>query len=80
MSISFHVATSDLPTFNAIIAESGTLEGYHLLFGVRADLLDKLGRTTEAAAELDRAAALTRNERERQLLAARAVALRTASP
>jgi RNA polymerase sigma factor (sigma-70 family) len=51
------------------------LQDYHLLPSVRADLLDKLGRYEEARAELERAAALTKNLRERALLLARAVAL-----
>jgi RNA polymerase sigma factor (sigma-70 family) len=49
-----------------------TLEGYHLLPSVRGDLLDKLGRRTEARAEFERAATLTRNGRERQMLLGRA--------
>jgi predicted RNA polymerase sigma factor len=48
------------------------LAGYHLLPAVRADLLGKLGRLAEARAECERAAALTRNERERRLLLDRA--------
>jgi len=48
------------------------LKGYHLLPSVRGDLLARLGRTAEARAEFERAAALTRNERERELLRARA--------
>jgi predicted RNA polymerase sigma factor len=44
------------------------LAGYHLLPSVRGDLLAKLGRFDEARAELARAAALTQNVRERQLL------------
>ncbi len=44
------------------------LQGYHLLPSVRGDLLSKLGRFDEARAEFERAAALTRNARERQLL------------
>jgi RNA polymerase sigma factor (sigma-70 family) len=48
------------------------LKDYHLLPSVRGDLLDKLGRTREAAAEFRRAAALTRNRRERALLEGRA--------
>jgi predicted RNA polymerase sigma factor len=48
------------------------LEGYHLLPSVRGDLLFKLGRLDEARAEFERAAALTRNARERALLLARA--------
>ena len=49
-----------------------SLEGYHLLPSVRGDLLDKLSRPEEARAEFERAAALTRNERERTLLLERA--------
>lgn len=49
-----------------------TLRGYHLLSAVRGDLLAKLGRLDEAGEEFRRAAQLTRNERERQLLLARA--------
>jgi RNA polymerase sigma factor (sigma-70 family) len=48
------------------------LDGYHLVPSVRGDLLAKLGRRTEAAAEFERAASLTRNSRERDLLLARA--------
>ena len=48
------------------------LENYHLLPSVRGDLLEKLGRLDEARAEFKHAAALTRNERERQLLLERA--------
>jgi RNA polymerase sigma factor (sigma-70 family) len=44
------------------------LEGYHLLPAARADLLMKLGRYEEAREDLERSAALTRNERERALL------------
>jgi RNA polymerase sigma factor (sigma-70 family) len=49
-----------------------SLESYHLLPSVRGDLLVKLGRFEEARAELERAASLTRNERERTLLLGRA--------
>jgi len=52
-----------------------SLERYHLLPSVRGDLLAKLGREDEARAELERAASLTRNSRERDLLRARAAAL-----
>jgi RNA polymerase sigma-70 factor (ECF subfamily) len=51
-----------------------TLQGYHLLPSARADLLVKLGRFEEARAELERAASLTRNARERELLLRRAAA------
>ena len=49
-----------------------SLENYHLLPSVRGDLLNKLGRYEEARAEFGRAASLTRNARERDLLLARA--------
>ena len=48
------------------------LKTYHLLPSVRGDLLKKLGRFDEARAEFERAAALTRNEREQKLLLDRA--------
>jgi RNA polymerase sigma factor (sigma-70 family) len=48
------------------------LHNYHLLPSVRGDLLSRLGRHAEARAEFERAAGLTRNERERVLLLARA--------
>src|SRR4249919_763460 len=51
-----------------------TLQGYHLLPSVRGDLLAKLGRTDEARIEFERAATLTRNERERTFLRDRASA------
>jgi RNA polymerase sigma factor (sigma-70 family) len=50
------------------------LKTYHLLPSVRGDLLRKLGRFEEARAEFERAASLTRNERERRLLLDRAAA------
>ncbi|WNQ12267.1 RNA polymerase sigma factor [Paenibacillus aurantius] len=50
------------------------LKDYHLLPSVRGDLLSKLGRHEEARAEFERAAAMTRNERERTLLLNRAAA------
>ncbi|MEU1413895.1 sigma-70 family RNA polymerase sigma factor [Streptomyces sp. NPDC005731] len=54
------------------LAGEPALRGYHLLPSVRADLLARLGRTAEARAEFERAASLARNERERELLRARA--------
>jgi predicted RNA polymerase sigma factor len=50
------------------------LRSYHLLPSVRGDFLIKLGRLDEARAELERAASLTRNARERALLLERAAA------
>src|SRR5262249_12267075 len=49
-----------------------SLQGYHLLPGVRGDLLARLGRLDEARAEFERAASLTRNAREREVLLGRA--------
>jgi RNA polymerase sigma factor (sigma-70 family) len=60
-----------LKLVDALTAES-TLESYHLLPSVRADLLKKLGRFDEARSEFERAASLTRNTRERELLLERA--------
>ncbi|MEV5968738.1 RNA polymerase sigma factor [Streptomyces sp. NPDC051921] len=54
------------------LATAPALSGYHLLPSVRGDLLARMGRTQEARAEFERAAALTRNERERALLRERA--------
>ncbi|MFJ4776868.1 RNA polymerase sigma factor [Streptomyces sp. NPDC088762] len=60
-----------LPLVDALAAEPA-LRAYHLLPSVRGDLLERLGRPDEARAEFERAAALTRNERERALLLRRA--------
>jgi predicted RNA polymerase sigma factor len=56
------------------IAGEPALKAYHLLPSVRGDLLAKLGRGNEARGEFERAAALTRNARERELLLERAAA------
>jgi RNA polymerase sigma factor (sigma-70 family) len=56
------------------------LEGYHLLPAVRGDLLEKLGRRDEARVEFERAAGLTRNARERELLSERAAAAGSSLP
>jgi predicted RNA polymerase sigma factor len=58
------------------LCASGTLDGYHLLYSVRGDLLGKLGRSAEAAGEFRRAASLTQNKSEHQLLRERAEALK----
>jgi RNA polymerase sigma factor (sigma-70 family) len=63
------------------LASEPSLGGYHYLPSVRGDLLAKLGRFDEARVELERAASLTRNARERELLQERAAdcARRTAA-
>ena len=63
-----------LALVDALCAEP-SLASYHLLPSVRADLLAKLGRRAEARRELERAASLTRNAREREMLLARAAEL-----
>jgi RNA polymerase sigma-70 factor (ECF subfamily) len=65
-----------LDIVDALVA-SGALSGYHLLPSVRGDLLVKLGRGEEARAEFERAAALSRNARERELSEQRARAAST---
>jgi RNA polymerase sigma factor (sigma-70 family) len=62
-----------LERVDALVSEP-SLEGYHLLPSVRGDLLLKLGRRDEARTEFERAAALARNARERELLLERAAA------
>ncbi len=64
---------------DALTAEPA-LAGYHLLPAVRGDFLAKLGRLDEARTEFERAAALTRNGRERELLLERARACGGDSP
>jgi RNA polymerase sigma factor (sigma-70 family) len=64
-------AAAGLELADALRSE-GTLASYHLLPAVRGDLLDKLGRFAEARAEFERAASLTRNGREREVLLQRA--------
>ena len=54
------------------LTSEASLRNYHLLPSVRGDLLTKLGRLPEARAEFERAASLTRNTRERELLLTRA--------
>jgi RNA polymerase sigma-70 factor (ECF subfamily) len=56
------------------LASEPSLKAYHLLPSVRGDLLFKLGRFDEARAEFERAGAVTRNARERELLLERAAA------
>jgi predicted RNA polymerase sigma factor len=62
-----------------LLVATGALERYHLLYSVRGDLLDRLGRHGEAASEFERAAALATNRQERTLLSERAGASRSLS-
>ncbi len=68
-----HGPAAGLAIVDALAAEP-SLQTYHLLPSVRGDFLFKLGRLEEARAEFERAASLTRNARERELLLARAAA------
>jgi len=70
---------SALELVDALTSEP-SLAAYHLLPSVRGDLLAKLGRFDEARAELQRAASLTRNARERDLLLERAAACARSLP
>ena len=72
-----HGPAAGLAIVDALASEP-SLASYHLLPSVRGDLLAKLGRRAEASAECERAASLTRNERERALLLERAARLRDA--
>jgi RNA polymerase sigma-70 factor (ECF subfamily) len=56
------------------LADEPALRGYHLLPGVRGDVLVRLGRLAEARQEFERAADLCDNARERELLQSRALA------
>jgi RNA polymerase sigma factor (sigma-70 family) len=75
------VAMADGPAAALTIVDSlaavPAMQRYHLLPTVRGDLLFKLGRMTEAAQQFERAATLTQNAREQQLLRDRARACST---
>jgi RNA polymerase sigma factor (sigma-70 family) len=62
-----------------VLVATGTLDRYHLLYSVRGDPLDRLGRHGEAASEFERAATLATNSQERKLLSERAQASRSIS-
>ena len=74
-----HGPEAGLTLVNALAAEP-SLASYHLLPSVRADLLYRLGRPAEARVEFERAAALTRNTRERDLLLTRAASCASERP
>ena len=75
VAVSMHAGpAAALPLVDALL-DASALRQYHLLPAVRGDLLEKLGRHDEARIEFERAAGMTRNERERELLHARARAI-----
>ncbi|MEU6141301.1 sigma-70 family RNA polymerase sigma factor [Streptomyces sp. NPDC047081] len=73
-AVAVSMADGPEPALEIVDALTGepALREYHLLPSVRGDLLRRLGRTAEAREEFVRAAGLARNERERELLLARA--------
>ena len=73
-AVAVGMASGPQPGLDALdhLLNEPALRSYHLLPSVRGDLLMKLGRVDEARKEFERAASLTRNERERALLLARA--------
>lgn len=72
VAVSMHAGPAAALPLVDVLRDAPAMKHYHLLPAVRGDLLHKLGRHDEARAEFERAAALTRNERERTLLLARA--------
>src|SRR3546814_14403770 len=64
-------AEAGLSAVDALLDEHA-LRDYHLLPSVRGELLRRLDRRVEARAEFERAAGMTRNARERELLLAKA--------
>jgi predicted RNA polymerase sigma factor len=64
--------SAGLELVDGLVAAGSLGDGYHLLHAVRGDLLARLGRGEEAAAEFSRAASMTANSRERTMLLARA--------
>lgn len=77
VAVSWASGPADALALVDVIAGTGVLERYHLLYSVRGDLLERLGRHGEAALEFERSAALARNGPERALLAERARACRS---
>ncbi|GIJ45033.1 RNA polymerase subunit sigma-24 [Virgisporangium aliadipatigenens] len=71
-AVAVGMATGPLSGLAVVEPLAASLDGYALFHAVRGDLLERLGRDAEARAAFGRAAALTRNERERALFTARA--------
>jgi RNA polymerase sigma factor (sigma-70 family) len=74
VAISYASGPEEALRYVDLIVASGALERYHLLFSVRADLLDRLGRFDEAAGAWSHASGLATNSAERALLEERAAA------
>jgi RNA polymerase sigma factor (sigma-70 family) len=71
-AVAVSMASGPAAALRIVDGLAGELKDYHLLPAVRADLLMNLGRADEARAEFERAASLTKNARERELLLQRA--------
>ena len=78
VAVSWASGPTDALALVDLLLASRTLERYHLLYSVRGDLLDRLGRHADAVAEFEKAASLTTNGQERALLSDRAEASRAA--
>ena len=72
VAVSMHAGPEEALQLLEPLMADPVMENYHLLPSVRGDLLEKLGRHAEAAAEFERAAGMTRNAREQKLLMDRA--------
>jgi len=79
VAVSWASGPADALALVDVLVSTGALQRYHLLYSVRGDLLDRLGRHGEAASEFERAAALATNGQERTLLSERAQASRSLS-
>ena len=79
-AVAISMAVGPAPALEVVdkLASEASLKNYHLLPTVRGDLLFKLGRFPEAKSEFQRAASLTQNSRERELLLARAASAHAA--
>lgn len=72
VAVSMHSGPEDALALLEPLLSEPIMKNYHLLPSVRGDLLARLSRHAEAAAEFERAASMTRNEREKTLLTERA--------
>jgi RNA polymerase sigma-70 factor, ECF subfamily len=77
VAVGMAVGPADALEIVARLGEEPALDGYPLLAGVRADLLERLGRVAEARADYELAASLSANARQREALLGRAARLRT---
>jgi RNA polymerase sigma-70 factor (ECF subfamily) len=81
-AVAVSMASGPAPALDLVeqLAATGTLDRYHLLYSVHGDLLQKLGRLSEAADQFERGAALATNTAEQKLLSDRVQACRQSSP